>query len=74
MTDRFAKVEGHPNLVKDLRTNAIINTDLAAARRHADRLQKVSKELKRDEDIQQLKDSVNSLRESIDKILELLKS
>ena len=27
MTQQYAKVEGYPNLLRDLNTNAIINTD-----------------------------------------------
>lgn len=31
---RYAKIEAHIGLVRDLETQAVLNTDLAALRRH----------------------------------------
>jgi hypothetical protein len=66
---RIAKIKDHPTLIKDLDSCAILNTDIAAVRRHEERLNKVNKELQRDADISQLKTDMNELKSML---LELL--
>ena len=60
------KVEGHPDLVRDSRSKAIINTNRNAMIEHAEKRQvKVS--------IQSLSDEINEIREDFKEIKEMLK-
>jgi hypothetical protein len=66
------RVNDHPELVKDSHTKAVLNTDLAAVRRHEERLLKVNKELQRDKEIGQLKNDMNEVKNLLGKLLEKL--
>jgi len=71
MENRYAKVEGHVNIVRDLKTNAIINTDFQGFKNY------VSSKNKRATDkkvMNDLIDDVKNLKESIEEIKLLLKS
>lgn len=60
------KVEGHPDLVRDSRSKAIINVNRGAMIEHAEKRQvKVS--------IQSLSDEINEIREDFKEIKEMLK-
>lgn len=60
------KVQGHPDLVRDSRSKAIINTNRNAMIEHAEKRQvKVS--------IQSLSDEINEIREDFKEIKEMLK-
>lgn len=63
------RVEGHEFLVKDGNSKAILNTDLSAVKRHEERLNKVTKELKRDQEIAQLKSDVGEIKDMLRKLL-----
>ena len=69
MTD-YAKVEGHPHLVRDLKSNAIINTDEIALNNYT--LIKKRKELEKNK-IDSIESELKDLRSSIDEIKELLR-
>lgn len=70
MTKRYAKVEGYPNLLRDLDTNAIINTDSISANNY-DRIVNSRKSQKNE--IEQIKDDLNQLKDSIDSLTNLIK-
>ncbi len=65
-TPWYAKVEGHPNLVRDLSTNAIINTDSIASEQYLkikERKKQEQEKLGRIEsDIEDLKSSINEIK------------
>jgi len=67
---RYAKVEGYENLVRDLETNAIINTDNISINNY-DRNKDLRKSQK--QDIENLKFEVDSIKSSIDEIKFLLR-
>jgi hypothetical protein len=67
---RYAKVEGYENLVRDLETNAIINTDNISLNNY-DRNKDLRKSQK--QDIENLKFEVDSIKSSIDEIKFLLR-
>lgn len=71
---KYIKIQDHEFLVKDPHSKAILNTDLAAARRHTERFAKVTKELKRDADINQLQNDVQSIKSDLSTILDLLRA
>ena len=66
----YAKVEGHPHLVRDLKSNAIINTDDIALNNYT--LIKKRKELEKNK-IDSIESELKDLRSSIDEIKELLR-
>jgi hypothetical protein len=68
---KFAKVEGHPNLLRDLQTNAIINTDSSSSTNYSSSRNKIKEEK---ESMNQLKSDVEGLKSSVDEIKQLLRS
>lgn len=66
---RYAKVDGHPNLLRDLETNAIINTDKISLDSYTIAKQKKEDEVRRIEGIEK---DLNQLKSSIDEIKFLL--
>ena len=63
------KVEGHPNLVRDTRSQAIINTDSSAYARYMARKAKTAK---KDDEIRDVIRDVNELKNEIREIKDLL--
>jgi hypothetical protein len=63
-------VEGHPHLIRDLKSNAIINTDDIALTNYT--LIKKRKELEKNK-IDSIESELKDLRSSIDEIKELLR-
>lgn len=70
MMKDYAKVEGHPHLIRDLKSNAIINTDDIALNNYT--LIKKRKELEKNK-IDSIESELKDLRSSIDEIKELLR-
>ncbi len=70
MNKRYAKVEGYPNLLRDLDTNAIINTDSISANNY-DKSVQFRKYQKKE--IDSMKNDLNNLKDSIEEIKNLLK-
>lgn len=68
---QYARVEGHPNLIRDLNTNAIINTDESEFNNY-DRLKRKKEEEK--EKINNIEKEVSELKSSIEEIKHLLKT
>lgn len=63
----YAKVKEHKEYVRDLETQAILNVDTDAVQRH----EKIMMDINRDKGIQT---QINSLRDDIFEIKELLKA
>jgi hypothetical protein len=68
--DKYARIEGHPNLVRDIHTNAIINTDKKLLDNYNAQRLKKEKEASR---INVIESDLNSLKLAIDEIKQLLK-
>lgn len=64
--NNYAKVEGHPNLLRDLKTNAIINTDKISLDNYTIAKKKREHENKRidniENDLKELKSSIEELK------------
>jgi hypothetical protein len=58
----FAKIVDHPNLVRDLRTQAVLNTDSVAVRRHEKRIADLQKEQARDQEISCLRQELCEIK------------
>jgi hypothetical protein len=67
---KYAKVEGHNNLVRDLETNAILNTDSIGVNNY-DNNKNIRKSQKKE--IESLKNEVSEIKSSIEDIKNLLK-
>lgn len=67
MINRYAKVEGHPNLIRDLNTNAIINTDSTSCDNYTMAKRKIENEKTRidniESDLIELKSSINEIKQ-----------
>lgn len=67
------KVEGHPNLVRDSGSKAIINIDKDAYREHVAKKNLHSKVINMDEEISELKTSVDEIKQLLFQILQRIK-
>tara|TARA_B100000749_G_scaffold188167_1_gene145786 strand:- start:170 stop:394 length:225 start_codon:yes stop_codon:yes gene_type:complete len=66
----IAKVRGHTHLVRDLKSQAIINTDSDAYARY---MARKAKQNKKDDDMRAVVREVNSLKSEMTEIKNLLK-
>ena len=64
-----ARVVDHPNLLRDMSTNAVINTNGNEYRR---RLERIRATKRKDEEIELLKKQVNDLTELVNKLTSAL--
>ena len=65
----IAKVQGHSNLVRDLKSQAIINTDSDAYARY---MARKAKQSKKDDEMRSVVREVNSLKTEMREIKDLL--
>jgi len=65
----FVKVEGNPSLVRDMRSNAIVNTDKVA---YLNYMKTKNKLLEGKSQVEQNTDDINILKEDIAEIKKLL--
>ena len=67
---KYAKVEGHPHLIRDLSTNAIVNIDTIASEQYV----KIRERKKQDsEKISNMESEIEEIKSSIDEIKHLLR-
>ena len=66
----IAKVKGHSHLVRDLKSQAIINTDSGAYARY---MARKAKQSKKDDEMRDVVREVNSLKTEMRKIKDLLR-
>ena len=69
MSRDTAKVEGHTNLVRDLKSQAIINTDSDAYARY---MARKIKQKEKDDEVRQVVRDVNELRNEMKEIKNLI--
>ena len=67
---KIAKIEGHTHLVRDLKTQAIVNTDSDAYARYMTRKAKQSK---KDDEMRKVVREVNEIKSEMFEIKDLLK-
>jgi len=67
---KYAKVEGHPNLLRDLSTNAIINTDSIASEQY---LKTRKRKFQDQEKISSMESEIEDIKSSINEIKHLLR-
>lgn len=59
---RTAKIVNNPTLVRDMNTQAILNTDQLAVRRHEKRVADLQKQSNREDDIDQMKSDISEIK------------
>lgn len=57
-----AKIIDHPNLIRDMNTQAILSTDQLAVRRHEKRVSDLQKQSAREDDIFQMKNDISEIK------------
>ena len=67
---KFAKIDGHQNLIRDIKSNAIINTDISEGNNYFLNRQKRKED---EETMNKLKNDIDFLKSSIDEIKSLVK-
>jgi hypothetical protein len=70
MENKYAKVEGHPNIIRDLKTNAIINTDIQGMQNY---ISSKNRRLNEKQKLESLTNDVEEMKSSIEEIKQLLK-
>jgi len=65
--DRFAHIVDHPELIRDMNTQAVLTTDRVAIRRHEKRMQELQREEARQAEL-------NNLRRDMDEIKAMLRN
>jgi K+/H+ antiporter YhaU regulatory subunit KhtT len=70
MEQRYAKVEGYSNIIRDLKTNAIINTDVQGMQSY---ISSKNKRLNEKRKIDSIENDVSDLKSSMEEIKMLLK-
>jgi len=65
----YKKVEGHPGLIRDLDTNAVINNDKTAYQNY---IQLREQKLKEQQRIENLENEVGKIKNLLNKILDKL--
>ncbi len=65
MQQKYAKIEGYSYLLRDLQTNAILNTDPVAVKKHERRLQDLQKEEYREMELNNIKQDILELKSLI---------
>lgn len=65
MSNQYLKVENEKALVRDSYSKAILNTDVSSVKRHEERMRRIEKQKSQEREI-------NSLRQEIAEIRELL--
>ena len=73
-TRKYAKVEGHPNLLRDLSTNAIINTDSFSSEQYIKTRERKRIEREKltsmESEIEDIKSSINEIKHMLRKLYE----
>ena len=65
---KAARVEDHPDLIRDLSTNAIINNSDKAYEARLSQISKSKRDEEQTEDINQLKKDVEEIKEQLDQL------
>lgn len=61
----YAKVKEQQNLIRDLDTNAILNVDASALKKHEKIMLEKQKELRTQQQINSLKDDISEIKEML---------
>jgi chaperonin cofactor prefoldin len=69
--EHYAKVEGHPNLLRDMKSNAIINTDQIALDNYTSIKRRKELEQQR---INTIESDLSEVKSSIEEIKQLLRN
>ena len=67
---KFAKIDGHQNLIRDIKSNAIINTDISEGNNYFLNRKKRKED---EETMKKLKNDIDFLKSSINEIKSLVK-
>jgi hypothetical protein len=59
----IAKVKGHDNLIMDMKTGAILNTDRSAIFKHEKRMIEIEKDQRRDAEINNIKSELSEIKQ-----------
>jgi hypothetical protein len=63
---KYMKVKDETNLVRDVHSKAILNTDKDILKKHDMKMRQVEKDKRQNEEINSLKDEINELRKLIE--------
>lgn len=65
----FAKVKENQNFIRDMKTKAILNTDISVVRRHEQEVAKKEREEAQQQQINTLQREISELKELIKKLI-----
>jgi len=67
--NKFAKIINHQGLVRDLTTQAVLNTDMSLVREHEKRMSNLLKEAERESEIQNMKHEISEMKKLLNKLI-----
>ena len=65
----FAKIIDHDHLVRDLSTQAILNTDKTVIKKHEIRMRELQKEQERCKEIEKLHDEISEIKSLLNQLV-----
>jgi hypothetical protein len=65
----YAKIIDHKSLIRDMESQAILETDLVVVRQHEKRIKDLQKEQARDAEINNLKNDMNEIKMMLSALL-----
>lgn len=66
---KYARIVDHTNLVRDLYSKSILNTDISVVKKHEKRINDLQKEHAREVEINSLKKDVTEIKEMLQALL-----
>ena len=69
MASRYSRIDGYSTLVRDLQSNAVLNTDPVAVKRHEKRIMDLQKEEAREKEINILKRDIFEIKTLIRELI-----
>ena len=67
---KYARVEEHPTLIRDMHSKAVLQTDPAIVRKHEKHMYDLQKEETRQEEINSLKTNVREIKDMLKVLFE----
>lgn len=66
---KYARVKDEKNLIRDMSTQAILNTDISAVKRHEQRMQQLNKQKEQQAEINNLKSEISEIRKLLQQLI-----
>jgi len=66
---QYARIEEHPTLIRDMTTQAVLQTDYSIVRKHEERMSRLQKEENREKEINTIKSEITEIKAMLKQLL-----